>query len=1075
MRQYIKSFLKPAYYISEEDNQLRASVQMISDHKKKGDLNGHARAVVQAVHSIAFATLVNAPYYLALGSKNLILNCVHLNLELMVLGYYNAVMQNLIYSVIATIYVAIGTFIPPVLNGFNKEKSQPDDLNIPPDSSLHIIIEDQSETRSPTPSLKEMDLTRILSKQSVPSATSNESFSSFNFSNTHSFQKLLTSLDYSSKEMNSSLVTKDQRNLQMKESEIRGSRPSLEEMVLSIQSVTSSNKPSYSSIPSNTPSVQNYVKGESLRTFSNTSLGSRIQNEIRNEHDSISSQHYPNQANSIPTSSINTNDDLMSGDWDVIPNIESFAIKSINILTRDMIGAYGVNLERQAYRTALNEYIRILKDDFDIDLNERLTTIEEWLTRLAYKNNPIVIALYRTLFYLTKPVAYDKGPIYTHAKEQYEKYVTSLREVIAAKQNSSWTSDISEELKECLTLIRTLCEARFRSENHGLLRNLLQLHEDEYDRECETVEIPAVTRENFTQVVMAKNKKVTGAPALMKVSLTQRNCRMAYGAAGWEDFLMTDIPYLRGIQIFVNNKGEERSFYYIRHPTPHVQGSPARIALGAMSRMIGLGHIESGEAIAPEFEGMLEAIAERKESYLIQSHQRLNDLGKVENEDSRLQTLYRLQTRHKNFHVIFQAVEGDLFDRIGPYAKITTFTGLKEEIKASFKYENRDTSPNRLPACLERDEEYCNDIIDQLLNQVHRALFGGRSNISFDGQDPTKSEANYPNYEWQAFILAFYILQGDDLKFRLPNVKYFCTNCKNFFDRGGNRAMAEDRLHQEMSEREVTTDDLEATIANLIPVPLQSKGKAVIEKRLKPGLALAEILAKLPLEDRQRLQEIRFKEEYKLDRFEVSKKEQRAVPLIEDVCTLQEMQEVFKALQGKSYSIVDNSIIQSNWEPYQGKDRDYLFDQVNKDLGRFEVHVDKAYYNGQGSNNAKAIFECLKNYGISEDLVLKMMAQMQQSILLDPFNGLMKAFQHGKLELNITDTPEKSTIDVITTGNSIEIKAQNSFLYKTTNPESSYFRKRPIAVFNITVLVTIPKDGSAPHGQWTWEVADVPV
>lgn len=104
-----------------------------------------------------------------------------------------------------------------------------------------------------------------------------------------------------------------------------------------------------------------------------------------------------------------------------------------------------------------------------------------------------------------------------------------------------------------------------------------------------------------------------------------------------------------------------------------------------------------------------------------------------------------------------------------------------------------------------------------------------------------------------------------------------------------------------------------------------------------------------------------------------------------------------------------------------------------------------------------------------------MMAQMQQSILLDPFNGLMKAFQHGKLELNITDTPEKSTIDVITTGNSIEIKAQNSFLYKTTNPESSYFRKRPIAVFNITVLVTIPKDGSAPHGQWTWEVADVPV
>ncbi|VHO03341.1 hypothetical protein [Candidatus Rhabdochlamydia sp. T3358] len=688
MSQSIKSFLKPTYYISEEDNQLKASVQMISEHKQKGGLNGHARAVAQAVHSIVLVIFINIPYHFALGSKNLFLNCVHLNLELMVLEHYNAAMQNLIYSVIATIYVTLGTFIPPVLNGFKMERSQPDDLSIPLDSSLDIAIEDQSEIRSPTPSLEEMDLTSILSTQSEPSTVvGNQDELRMEFS------EMLTNSNVFSSDFTPGMPSVEDQE-ESKESETRGS------------------------IPFNTPSVQN---------------------EIRNEHDFVSSQRYPNQANSMPTSSINTNDDLVSDGWLMTPNVKSFATKSINIGTRDMIGAYGVNLERQAYRTALDEYIRILKDDFDIDLNERLTTIEKWLRSPAYQNNPIVNALYRTLFYLTKPVAYDdKGPIYTHAKEQYEKYVTSLRELLLMVKSQealkvSRGSNI-KEIKKCFTLTYALCKARFRSENHGLLRNLLQLHEYEYDRLHPEEKIPVVTRENFTQVVMAKNKKVTGAPASMKVSSTQRSCRMAYGAVGIEDFLMTDIPFLRGKQVFKNDKKEERSFYYMRHPTPHVEGSLTRITLGAMSRITGLGHIESGEAIAPEFEGMLEAIAQRNESYLIQSHQRLNDLGKVENEDSRSQTLYRLQESHKNFHVVFQAVEGELFDRKGSYEKMETFADLKEAIKASFYIEG---SPNRLPALLEKDEDYCNFTIDQLLAQVHQTLFGERSGISFGGQDPT--------------------------------------------------------------------------------------------------------------------------------------------------------------------------------------------------------------------------------------------------------------------------------------------------------------------------------------------------
>ncbi|HEV3269846.1 MAG TPA: hypothetical protein VGZ69_04270 [Candidatus Rhabdochlamydia sp.] len=1048
-------FLKPTYYIPKEDEQLKAIVQMISDHKQEGGLNGHGLAIAKAVHSIALVIFTNIPYYFALGSKNLILNCTHLNLELIVLGHYNAAIQNLIYSVIAVIYVTIGIFIPPVLDGFKMKKSQPDDSNTPPDSSLSIIIEGQEEPEIRSPSLDERRSVSILSTQSGPISISNSS-------STHSFQDMLLASPNCFSAINSSLsVTEDKGELQMREpletpTDSSSGMPSIESRM-----ETRSSRSSYNSIPSNTPSV-NYVKEEFLKSSS----------DIENEHESGNS--ISSQQHSIQTSSIGL-DSLASGDWSMIPNVGSSAIKSVGgIYVRDMIGANGVNLERQAYRIALNEYIRILKDDFGIDVNERLMTFGKWLENPIYKDNPIVNALYHTLLYLTRPVAYSgKDPIYTHAKEQYEKYVISLREVIATEQYQSIRKNpnLIGELKECLTLTRRLCEARFRPENHGRLHSLLQLHKDEYDRlHPERKEIPAVTRENFAQVVMAKNKKVTEAPASMKVSSTQRNCRMAYGAIGVEDFLMTDIPFVRGEQTFLNNEGEERSFYYMRHPTPHVAGSLFRSALGATSRTFGFGHIESGEAIAPEFKGMLEAIAERGESYLIQSHQRLNDTGTIENEDSRSKTLYDLQTSHKNFHAVFQAVEGDLFDHKDSYAEIKTFADLKEAIKASFYMEG---SPNRLPAYLEKDEEYRNSIINQLLDQVHQALFRGRTDISFDGQeDPTQPGENYPNREWQAFILAFYILQGDDLKFRLPNVKYFCTNCKNFFDRGGNRAMAEDRLHQEMSERKVTSEDLEATITNLIPVPLQSKGKAVIEKRLKPGLALAEILATLSIEDRQRLRGINFGG-YQFNRFEVSKKEQRAVPLIKDVCTLQEMQDVLKALQGKSYCIIDNSIIQNNWEPYQGKDRDHLFDQVNKGFGRSEVHVDKTCYNGQGSNNAEGIFEYLKTCGINEDLALQAIAQMQQSILFEPFKGLMEAFQHDELGLIVAYSPGKSTIDVLVTKDSVEIKAQNRLLYRTTNSESAYFRESTIAVFNTIVSATIPKDGSAPNAHWTWEIAEV--
>lgn len=954
MTKNINYFLKPTYYLPENDEPMKTNVQRISTFREKGGLSGHALAVAQAIYSIAYAIFINIPYYLLAGIINLFVNCICLRFESMVLGHYKAAMQSLIYSAIATIYVAIGVFIPPVLNGFKMQVSETS-------SYQSALSSRRSSTSTQSTNTGPEDFTREGPQRS-------------------------------------SLETQKRNSTQVG-SYNEGSRKSLAE-----------------------------------------------------------------------------------DDWLVIPNVPSFAISSGLPDPLKMIGDFGINLEIHAYRNALQEYARILCDDFGMNLDTQINAMKEWLQTPSYKDNPMIRALYDTLVYLKNPVYYMDGkPIYTDAKKQYETYVDALRKVIQTEQYQKIRreSNVTVELKQCLALIGALCEARFLLENHGLLRSLLQLHEEEYDRlNPERVEIPEVTRENFSTVLMAINNKVNGAPPHMKVSQMQRTSRMFCGAMGFEDFVKVDISFLRGKQVFKNEQGEERIFYYIRHPTPHLPGSISWIILGTISRLSRLGHIESGEAIAPEFTGMLESIAERGESYLIQSHQRLNDTGKTENEKSRSQTLYRLQESHKNFHVVFQGVEGDLFDHKGSYATITTFAALKKAIKTSFYSEN---SPNRLPAFLEEDTHYRDVVIDRLLDQVHQTLFGWRDEISFKGQDPSQPGKPYPNREWQEFILAFYIFQGDDLKFRLPNVKYFCTNCKNFFDRGGNRAMAEDRLHQEMSEQEVTRKDLEETIVNLVPVPLQSKGKGVIAYRLPPGLALAETLAKLSFQERQSLQGVRFNG-YKPDRFEVSQRPQHAIPLIEDAHTLPEMQEILKALQGKLHCVEDNAIVEKNWAFYQKEGLVHLFKQINKDLPRLDIYVDEKCYNAQVADletkNADSMFTYLTNTGgLSEELAFKVMAQIQQGVFMEPLEGLRKAFRHAPLSLSIVDASEEksATIRVTTTGDAIKIEAKNYLRYRTEDLESPYFRDSPIASFKTMVLITIPKDGSASNAHWTWEIVDVPV
>lgn len=184
-----------------------------------------------------------------------------------------------------------------------------------------------------------------------------------------------------------------------------------------------------------------------------------------------------------------------------------------------------------------------------------------------------------------------------------------------------------------------------------------------------------------------------------------------------------------------------------------------------------------------------------------------------------------------------------------------------------------------------------------------------------------------------------------------------------------------------------------------------------------------------------------------------------------------DIQEVFKALQeGKPHYFTDDAMVEENWKPYQEKDRAHLFEQVNMDLPRSDVRID-----GIGYKDAQSVFEHLTKTGkMNEELVLKVMAQIQQGVFLAPFMGLRGFFDREELALHVLDYPEKGIIiSVETTKDCVKIEAQNHLWYKTIDSQKPYFREGPVTIFDTRVLLEIPKDGSACRGHWTWK--EIPV
>lgn len=466
-----------------------------------------------------------------------------------------------------------------------------------------------------------------------------------------------------------------------------------------------------------------------------------------------------------------------------------------------------------------------------------------------FKSTPSDSPVYRLLEILNCPQ--DPKMLYKDDRDRYQNhFIPTLRNIISSEQ---YKKAQNESLSK---LVQTICYVRWSYPNiYSYLKSIVELATGKIEEDQKT---------SLSDRVFARNKKVIvmkEQPALWK--------QQGLGAVGLKDYTGSEnTPHVRSLMSY-SGKTSKRTIYYLRHGSPTTSGSvlnvTARLAIGAANKSIevtGLGanvlpRPASGEEIATDYVEFIAAARARKESILYCIHQRMKE-DQLEDESVRVRKILELQDYNPNFFAFVQALEGNLFDKKGKeFSKIQNFEELKAAILNDFDSQNKNRNCN-LPKVLENDQKYRSNILPRLLSDVHRLFFDKRKQI--------KSLE-----EWQSFILFFYVFQKIDLKFRLPNVKFYTTACKDFLDRGGSMAWIEERLHDFWNGKENDAAAQEERIVNTIGPAILVKKKKVLENRLKPALEADKILCSLSDAQLKQWREYRFENGWKCDGIAIPK------------------------------------------------------------------------------------------------------------------------------------------------------------------------------------------------------------
>jgi len=546
------------------------------------------------------------------------------------------------------------------------------------------------------------------------------------------------------------------------------------------------------------------------------------------------------------------------------------------------IGENGHPAKMRKYRVVLDEYLRVMQEQFKQNPLQLLWSLQERTEREP--KNVLYAGLFRAIETLMYPI--DPRGEYVDASTQRYTFVQSLRGSILSREYQAIEAKDEEALsldeKFCRDTIWMLSESFFRPEIYNYLKDVTDLfvHESRSSR-GELDDQEAITAANLPRRIDEKNTDIKRAP---KDKIGKSNLALQYqkacGALGCEDFIGTkNTPHLRNQYVWQHpESGEDLVVDYFRHGCPVLPGNLLRIALGAVTRyipwwMVGYDMaVRSGESVAPEYEQMLRAKAARKEGDLYVNHQRRTP-GGLENEWDRVEAIEGLQSRHPNEFVLTQSVEGTFFKCEGIFAEITTFEGLIDGFIRTYSQPDKvgDHAQNMLPEVFwnrdwwgqhttlnEQGLRYLAEL-KKKLQGLHQFFFDGRENIDFKGVNPVNPEEAYSLREWQVFIELCYSFMRKDLMFTLSEQSGFTITsmkdiCKDKLDRGGNEAKNEDEIAYHMIG-DLRDERFEETLYQLLGPPILVKKKEAIPRRLKPGLALSQFLHSMPPEKKLAMRE----------------------------------------------------------------------------------------------------------------------------------------------------------------------------------------------------------------------------
>ncbi len=430
-------------------------------------------------------------------------------------------------------------------------------------------------------------------------------------------------------------------------------------------------------------------------------------------------------------------------------------------------------LKNHRFREVLNQYAEQIECDRSLVSDTQKPTLQGMYENLSslikedkHAKNPLFLNLQKALGYL---LIHNKD-----VSAQYVNYVYYLRAAInndVYKNANQYIYDEKDALEvKCCYIIRKLCFIRFAGVYlHNYLRGVTQITEKAY--------LDDLVAQGGTPVI---KPPLISSTLFQNLYYTREQIAKAPNRVLKDERLDLHVPSVHST--YFHNYSE---FHYLCHPSPVVSSMAD----------------PTGE-VAPDFIAFIEYLKGRSQGYLYVNHQ------------CGVKSLENLQSSQRNFYVLTQPLEGDLFERKKEAFKQMGFAGLKEALISAYSSNDPD-SMFALPYSITNNGDL-NSVIGQIFDKVHELFFEGKQTL--DTLD-----------DWQNCILLFYVFQRMDMKQRIEdtNAGTYRITCMSSvcgdLDKGDVSTFAQDLVMLYGSFQENDKEKLEELLYNTMGAPIGVK------------------------------------------------------------------------------------------------------------------------------------------------------------------------------------------------------------------------------------------------------------